>query len=151
MAKRSAIAVSAFSPPDNCIIFWSFFPGGWDIIRIPASRISSPSTSSIVPLPPPKSSLNTLSNSTFISSNLAVNCALMPSSSSSITFISDSSASIISSCCVFMNSYLSLTDLYSSISFTLTSPSFLIAAFNMLICFLISLILLSSSLFNSRA
>ena len=121
------------------------------MIRIPASRISSPSTSSIVPRPPPNSSLNTLSNSTFISSNFVVNCTRIPSSSSATTFISDSSASIISSCCVFKNSYLSLTDLYSSIALTLTSPSFLIAAFNIFICFLMSFILVSSSLFNSSA
>ena len=151
MAKRSAIAVSAFSPPDNCIIFCSFFPGGCEIITIPASRISSPSTSSIVPRPPPNNSLNTLSNSTLISSNFSLNWILIPLSSSSITWTRASSALIISSCCVFKKLYRSLTSLYSSIALTLTTPSFLILAFRMLICFLISDISVSSSLLNSAA
>ena len=50
--NNRAMAVKAFSPPDSCIIFCSFLPGGWEIIWIPASRISSPSTSSRLPCPP---------------------------------------------------------------------------------------------------
>ena len=51
------MAVSAFSPPESCIMFWSFLPGGWEMILIPASRMSSSSASSRVPRPPPNSSL----------------------------------------------------------------------------------------------
>ena len=82
IAKRSAMAVSAFSPPESCIMFWSFFPGGWEMIRIPASRISSSSASSRVPRPPPNSSLKALSNSFWISPNFSLNCFRMPSSNS---------------------------------------------------------------------
>ncbi len=45
----------AFSPPERRIMFCSFLPGGWAMMRTPASRISSPSTSSSLPWPPPKS------------------------------------------------------------------------------------------------
>ena len=82
IANNRAIAVKDFSPPDNCIIFCNFFPGGCAIIRTPASRISSSSISSSVPLPPPKSSLNTLSNSLRISSNFSANCLRIAVSSS---------------------------------------------------------------------
>ena len=32
----------AFSPPESRIMFCSFLPGGWAMMRTPASRISSP-------------------------------------------------------------------------------------------------------------
>ena len=101
IAKSSEIAVSDFSPPDICIMFCNFFPGGCAMIRMPHSKISSSSTSSSVPFPPPKSSLNTLSNSRWISANFSINCLRIPVSSSSIIPTKVFSASIRSSCCPF--------------------------------------------------
>jgi hypothetical protein len=40
--NTSAIAVSAFSPPESSWIDEFFLPGGWAITTRPASRISSP-------------------------------------------------------------------------------------------------------------
>ena len=37
-AKSTAIAVSAFSPPESNAIFCSFLPGGWTKISIPVSK-----------------------------------------------------------------------------------------------------------------
>ena len=135
IAKRSEMAVSAFSPPDNCIMFCSFFPGGCAIIRMPASNMSSSSISSSVAFPPPKSSLNTTSNSSEIFPNCSRNCFLMESSSSSMIFTSVFSASTKSSCCAVRNVYRSETCLYSSIAPTLTSPSFLIVSLTEASCF----------------
>ena len=90
---------------------------------MPASITSSSSTSSSVPLPPPKSSLKTRSNSTRISSNFSLNCFRIPSSSSSITFCKVFSDSTRSSYCVFIKVYRSDTSLNSSIALTLTLPS----------------------------
>ena len=104
IANKRHIAVSAFSPPDNCIIFCSFFPGGCEMMVMAASSISASGSSSIVPFPPPKSCLNTLSNSILISSNLVVNCSRIFLSSSSITVISLSLADTRSSCWFFKNS-----------------------------------------------
>ena len=143
--------MSAFSPPESCIIFCSFFPGGCDIITIPASRISSPSTSSIVPRPPPKSSLNTLSNSFLISSNFCANWTRMPLSSSSITCVSELSASMRSSSWPFKKIYRSFTSLYSSIALTFTSPRFLMAVLRECISFFNDERLSNSGFLSSNA
>ena len=111
IAKRRHIAVNAFSPPESCIMFCNFLPGGCDMIVMFASRISASSSNSMLPLPPPKSCLNTLSNSILISANFSVNRSRIPVSSSLITPISLSLATMRSSCCPFRNSYLSETSL----------------------------------------
>ena len=134
IANSNAIAVSAFSPPESCIIFWSFFPGGCAIIFIPAVRISSSSISSSVPRPPPNSSLNTLSKRLLISANCSSNCFRISLSRFSIISSKTFAASIRSSCCVVRSSYLSDTSLYCSMAFTFTEP-------NDFICFFISAIL----------
>ncbi len=85
--------------------------------------MSSPSTSSIVPLPPPNNSLNTLLKRFFISANCISNCFLISVSSSSITPTSTSAASVRSACCPVRSSYLSISSLYCSTALTLTSPS----------------------------
>ena len=53
IANRRAIVVITFSPPEKSIIDLRSFPGGWAIISIPASRISTPSSKIISALPPP--------------------------------------------------------------------------------------------------
>jgi hypothetical protein len=57
MANTSAMAVSAFSPPDSRWMVWFFLPGGCASTCTPASRISSPVMTSRA-LPPPNSSGN---------------------------------------------------------------------------------------------
>ena len=99
MANRSAMAVSAFSPPESCIIFCSFLPGGWAITRTPASRMSTSSMSSSLPPPPPNSSLKTASYAFWISANCSRNCLRMASSSSATIVSRDAAASVRSSCC----------------------------------------------------
>ena len=107
--KTKKIAVKLFSPPESCIIFCNFFPGGCAMILIPVSSRSSSSTSSRSALPPPNSSLNTFENITRISLNFSANCSRIARSSSAIIFTRFASALQISSCCPFKNSYRSDT------------------------------------------
>ena len=111
IANNSAIAVSDFSPPESCIMFCNFFPGGCAMIRIPVSNRLVSSTSSSAPRPPPNSSLKTLSNITWISLNFVLNCSCMDTFNFSITSNRFFSARTISSCCPFKNSYRSDTSL----------------------------------------
>ena len=103
IANNNEIAVKAFSPPDNCIIFWSFFPGGCAMILIPDSNTSS-SVSSNLASPPPNNSTNTSWNTRLMSLNFALNWRRIASSSSSIKPVRCASAVTISSCCFCINS-----------------------------------------------
>ena len=90
MAKYSAMATNAFSPPDSSVMVFSCLPGGCTLISMPQLRISLSSSSSSRALPPPNSSKNVSWKLSFSSWNcsakMLVICwviwSIMPSSSS---------------------------------------------------------------------
>ena len=122
IANTSAIAVSAFSPPDSRWIVLFFLPGGCAITCTPASRISSPVITSRA-LPPPNSV-----------GNMRPKCSLtwskvLPSSSRvsrSILWIASSSvviASVRSAFCASRKLLRSRAWPSSSSAARLTAPS----------------------------
>ena len=55
MARSRATAVSDFSPPERRRMLVASLPGGLAMISTPASRTSTPASSTMSALPPPKS------------------------------------------------------------------------------------------------
>ena len=55
MAKYSAMATSARSPPESRLMLRCRFPGGWAWMSMPQCRASLSSSRASIPLPPPKS------------------------------------------------------------------------------------------------
>ena len=107
IANNIAIAVSAFSPPDNSIMFCSFFPGGCTLMSIPHSSMLASSSSINSAFPPPNSSMNTSLKFLFICLNFSSNCFCIVVVISEIMFLSFVIESSKSSLCSFIKSYLS--------------------------------------------
>ena len=122
MANTSAIAVSAFSPPDNRWMVWFFLPGGWAMTCTPASRISSPVMTRRA-CPPPNSSGNILPKwpltaSKVLPSNSRVSPSILRIASSRVWM-----ASLRSLDCASRNCLRSRALLNSSNAARLTAPS----------------------------
>ena len=67
--NNTQIAIKVFSPPENNLIDFTDFPGGWKSISIPEFKISFSSSNTSLALPPPNKALNVLFNSLLILSN----------------------------------------------------------------------------------
>eukprot|EP01136_Pigoraptor_vietnamica_P019626 Opistho-1_new@67441 len=122
MANTSAIAVSAFSPPESRWMVWFFLPGGCAITCTPASRISSPVITRRA-LPPPNSSGNILPKwvltvSKVLPSRSRVSLSIFLIASSSVFMASTRSAD-----CASRKVLRSLAAVSSSSAARLTAPS----------------------------
>ena len=73
MAKYSAIATKAFSPPESRLMVETALPGGCTRISIPQSRTCSSSSRTKAAFPPPKSSRKVPRKLSSISRNRSMN------------------------------------------------------------------------------
>ena len=106
LAKRSDMAVNAFSPPERRAMFSNLFPVGWATISIPDSKGLFSSTSTSDALPPPKIDLNTLLKVSFNVLNVSMNNCFVVLFILPIAFCRSSMDCIRSACCFVRNSYL---------------------------------------------
>ena len=80
MANISAMAVSAFSPPDSSCTLWRRLPGGDATTSMPLSSTSVSSSSARLARPPPKRVLNVPWKFSLITANASRNRCLLVSS-----------------------------------------------------------------------
>ena len=116
IAKYSAIATKAVSPPESSESVVSAFPGGWTLMSMSQVSTSSPGSSVSSALPPPKSSVKVSRKLSFIAVNSRVNILLISPVISEIIPSSSFFAFSTSSRWEARNSYLSLTRAYSSMA-----------------------------------
>ena len=145
IANNNAIAVNAFSPPDNSVMLCSFFPGGCAVISISHSSIFSSSSNFNSAFPPPNNSLNTSSKFLFITLNFSLNCSFIICVISDIIFLSLFIVVSRSNLCSLMKSYLSFKFLYSSIESMFTLPISFISFLSLFTSFCVAEILFGFS------
>ena len=109
IANKSAIAVSACSPPESRLRSWSFFPGGCAMISILQLSTSFLSERTSSALPPLNSAVNVSLKFFWIRANCSVNSRSIVAVSLAISSVKSHSAWRKSLHCAVNSSYRALT------------------------------------------